>query len=101
MVMRKFVKDNYLKLPFGFEGRIWDLIVSVPDHCLSFYFLMICISLAIMAKCLIPSENIIQSSTDSFAEAIKFQLSSFEAHLSVDGCCCNFPENYIHMVMHT
>ena len=24
--------------PFGFEGRIWDLIVSVPDHCLSFYF---------------------------------------------------------------
>ena len=25
--------------PFGFEGRIWDLIVSVPDYCLSFYFL--------------------------------------------------------------
>ena len=24
--------------PFGFKGRIWDLIVSVPDHCLSFYF---------------------------------------------------------------
>ena len=24
--------------PFGFEGRIWDLIVSVPDHCLYFYF---------------------------------------------------------------
>ena len=23
--------------PFGFEGRIWDLIVSFPDHCLSFY----------------------------------------------------------------
>ena len=23
---------------FGFEGRIWDLIVLVPDHCLSFYF---------------------------------------------------------------
>ena len=23
--------------PFGFEGRIWDLIVSVPDHGLSFY----------------------------------------------------------------
>ena len=23
---------------FGFEGRIWDLIVSVPDHCLSFFF---------------------------------------------------------------
>ena len=24
--------------PFGFESRMWDLIVSVPDHCLSFYF---------------------------------------------------------------
>ena len=26
--------------PFSFEGRIWDLIVtvSVPDQCLSFYF---------------------------------------------------------------
>ena len=24
--------------PFGFEVRMWDLIVSVPDHCLSFYF---------------------------------------------------------------
>ena len=23
---------------FGFEGRMWDLIVSVPDHCLSFHF---------------------------------------------------------------
>ena len=22
--------------PFGFEDRMWDLIVSVPDHCLSF-----------------------------------------------------------------
>ena len=25
-------------LPFSFESRMWDLIVSVPDHCLSFYF---------------------------------------------------------------
>ena len=24
--------------PFGFDGRMWDLIVSVPDHCLSFYY---------------------------------------------------------------
>ena len=30
--------------PFGFEGRIWDLIVSVPDHCLSFYFVFYYIS---------------------------------------------------------
>ena len=27
---------NYF--PFGFEGRMWDLIVSVSAHCLSFYF---------------------------------------------------------------
>ena len=26
---------------FGFEDRMWDLIVSVPDHCLSFYFTII------------------------------------------------------------
>ena len=26
--------------PFAFEGRMWDLIVSVPDHCLSFYFIL-------------------------------------------------------------
>ena len=24
--------------PFDFEGRMWDLMASVPDHCLSFYF---------------------------------------------------------------
>ena len=24
--------------PYGFEGRMWDLLVLVPDHCLSFYF---------------------------------------------------------------
>ena len=23
---------------FGFEGGMWDLLVLVPDHCLSFYF---------------------------------------------------------------
>ena len=27
--------------PFGFEDRMWDLIVSVPDHCLSIYFAII------------------------------------------------------------
>ena len=24
--------------PFGFEGRMWDLLYQIPDHCLSFYF---------------------------------------------------------------
>ena len=24
--------------PFGFEGGMWDLIVLIPDNCLSIYF---------------------------------------------------------------
>ena len=39
--------------PFGFEGRMWDLIVSVPDQCLSFYFtlhFLICICLKRMLR---------------------------------------------------
>ena len=24
--------------PFGFEIRMWDLVVLIPDHCLSDYF---------------------------------------------------------------
>ena len=24
--------------PFGIEGRVWDLIVLIPDHCLSVYY---------------------------------------------------------------
>ena len=36
---RKLPSINvFSDFPFGFEGRMWDLIVSVPDHCLSFYF---------------------------------------------------------------
>ena len=31
---------QFIYFPFGFVGRMWDLIVSVPDHCLSFYFSM-------------------------------------------------------------
>ena len=39
--------------PFGFEGRIWDLIVSVPDHCLSFYFtILYCIHLTVSCLCI-------------------------------------------------
>ena len=29
---------QFVYLVFGFEGSIWNLIVSVPDHWLSFYF---------------------------------------------------------------
>ena len=28
----------FSSFPFGFEGRIWNLIVLVPGHFLSFYF---------------------------------------------------------------
>ena len=32
--------------PFGFEGRMWDpIVISVPDHCLSFYFSIVCLKL--------------------------------------------------------
>ena len=30
--------DVFSYFPFGFEGGMWDLIVSVPDHCFAFYF---------------------------------------------------------------
>ena len=33
---RAFRNYVFSYVPFGFEGRIWDLIVSVPGHCLSF-----------------------------------------------------------------
>ena len=32
----RLVLDANFSLPFK-QGRMWDLIVSVPDHCLSFY----------------------------------------------------------------
>ena len=38
---------------FGLDGRIWDLIVSVPDHCLSFYFIYH--SLFGLLECLVMS----------------------------------------------
>ena len=36
---------------FGFEGRMWHLIVSVPDHCLSFYYadFFLCVDLCFLA----------------------------------------------------
>ena len=53
--------------PFGFEGRIWGLIVSVPDYCLSFYFprqskadpFYLCLSEMLMSFLAILSRRII------------------------------------------
>ena len=28
----------YVHFSFGFEGRMWDVIVLILDHCLSIYF---------------------------------------------------------------
>ena len=39
-----YVFSNF---PFGFEGGMWDLIVSVHNHCLSFYFELFSISLIV------------------------------------------------------
>ena len=33
-VLRIVTSLNY----FGVEGRMWDVIVLIPDHCLSIYF---------------------------------------------------------------
>ena len=33
-----FVNCRQFMYLVGFGGGVWDLIVSVPDHCLSFYF---------------------------------------------------------------
>ena len=27
-----------LFFPFGIEGGMWDVVVLIPDHCLSIYF---------------------------------------------------------------
>ena len=29
----------FVSFPFGFEGETWNLIVIIPDHCLSLYLL--------------------------------------------------------------
>ena len=31
----------YLVISFGFEGRMWGMIVSVPDHCLFFLLIIL------------------------------------------------------------
>ena len=29
---------QFASFPYGFEGGVWDLIIFIPDHRLSFYF---------------------------------------------------------------
>ena len=35
----QYMYSVFSYFPFGFEGRMWDLIVSVPDHCLLIFLL--------------------------------------------------------------
>ena len=47
------VNSTYLVwalVKFGIEGGMWDVIVLVPDHCLSIYFLsiVVCVSLFLL-----------------------------------------------------
>ena len=44
--------------PFGFEGRMLDLIASVPDHCLSFYFTCALLHTYVNFTYLCKSENV-------------------------------------------
>ena len=49
--------------PFGIEGGIWDVIVLIPDHCLSIYFGIIVSVLIKMVSiffcCFISRNNIV------------------------------------------
>ena len=36
MIVYQFLCVSFF--PFGFEGGMWDLIVLIPDHCISIYF---------------------------------------------------------------
>ena len=38
-------------LPFGTEGRIWVVIVLIPDHCLSIFFKNICTFYRVICLC--------------------------------------------------
>ena len=58
--------------PYDFEGRMWDLIVSVPDHCLSFYFALKNRDSCTWIYQYTPFE-LKKSCTDNF-EAMKFYL---------------------------
>ena len=53
--------------PFGFEGRIWDLIVSVPDHCLSFYFTGTCL---VRVRCFLIVSSIAPAKIAYFTELV-------------------------------
>ena len=41
------IRNKFIEIKYSVSnrlGRIWDLIVSVPDYCLSFYFVIFIIN---------------------------------------------------------
>ena len=65
---------------FGFEGRIWDLIVSVPDHCLSFYIGS--------TPCIVTLFVLIKVMTHAKIRHTSFNLLCIQVFLSLN---CYFP----------
>ena len=41
-----------LSVSFGFEGVMWNLIVLIPDHCLSVYFARLGLVRTVTKRCL-------------------------------------------------
>ena len=62
--------------PFGFEGRMWDLIVSVPDHCLSFYF-MFTLTVTSLA-CAVLCDDICAATNQNVVQTTHLLLTSLQ-----------------------
>ena len=69
--------------PFGFESRMWDLIVSVPDHCLSFYLLPCKTS---RGKCLTEENEILNRWTEYCSDLYNYYNYETEGDPMVLDC---------------
>ena len=70
--------DVFTSFPFGFEGRIWDLIVSVPDHCLSFYCMYFARRYNHSSTCMIQAQLyvLIRCTTPHIQQLVQLLMSS-------------------------
>ena len=69
--------------PFGF-GRMWDLIVSVPDHCLSFYFVSNCL-VEMNITFVFPVFNSIQFCLHHFCRIVN-DFCKLDLNISISAC---------------
>ena len=65
---------------FGFEGRMWDLIVSVPDHCLSFYFPAVALKNSVPPPINLTAEYVTLTARLDDHRRITFNLTAFRYH---------------------